>query len=100
MPITAVHILNNDVQPFFEQHDASISTILSDNGREFRSRADSHPYELFLQLEEIEHRTTRVRRPQSSELVERMHRGYALPHQEPGKWHESLEEMQLDLDET
>jgi len=69
LPVTAVHVLNEDVLPFFEEHNARISTILSDNGREFCGRPDNHPYELFLQLEEIEHRTTKVRRPQSeSEL--------------------------------
>lgn len=102
MPVTAVHILNNDVLPFFEQHDARISTILSDNGREFCGRADSHPYELFLQLEEIEHRTTRVRRPQSNGFVERMHRTLLDEHfriKGREKWYESLGEMQSDLDE-
>ena len=44
------------------------------NRREFCGRPDRHPYELFLQLEEIEHRATRVRRPQSNGFVERLHR--------------------------
>lgn len=43
-------------------------------GREFCGRPDQHPYELFLQLEEIEHHTTRVKRPQSNGIVERLHR--------------------------
>ncbi len=51
MPVTAVHLLNTDVLPTFEQHKARITTILSDNGREFCGRPDRHPYELFLQLE-------------------------------------------------
>lgn len=102
MPVTAVHILNNDVLPFFEKHDAEITTILSDNGREFCGRPDTHPYELFLQLEEIEHRTTRVRRPQSNGFVERMHRTLLDEHfriKGREKWYESVEEMQVDLDE-
>ncbi|MBC6488026.1 hypothetical protein A9Z50_02365 [Aeromonas hydrophila] len=37
-------------------------------------RDDHHPYELFLQLEGIEHRTTKVRRPQSNGFIERRHR--------------------------
>jgi transposase InsO family protein len=64
LPLTAVQILNNDVLPFFERHRAKIATILSDNGREFCGQPDNHPYELDLQLEGIEHRTTKVRRPQ------------------------------------
>ena len=33
-----------------------------------------HPYELFLQLEGIEHRTTKVKSPQTNGFVERLHR--------------------------
>ena len=65
MPVTAVQILNNHALPFFEEHDVKVQTILSDNGREYCGRPDKYPYELFLQLEEIEHRTTKVGRPQS-----------------------------------
>ncbi|RAJ07379.1 integrase-like protein [Aeromonas salmonicida] len=68
LPITSVHVLNETVLPFFEAHEARVYTILSDNGREFCGRPDHHPYELFLQLEGIEHRTTKVRRPQSNAL--------------------------------
>jgi transposase InsO family protein len=55
--------------PTFDTHAAKIDTVLSDNGREFCGRPDQHPYELFLQLEEIEHRTTRVKRPQSNGML-------------------------------
>jgi len=101
LPLTAVHVLNNDVLPFFEQHSARIDTVLSDNGRENCGRPDRHPYELFLQLEDIEHRTTRVRRPQSNGFVERLHRTLLDEHfriKGREKWYESLDEMQADLD--
>lgn len=101
MPVTAVHVLNEDVLPFFEEHNAVITTVLSDNGREFCGRPDQHPYELFLQLEGIEHRTTRVRRPQSNGFVERMHRTLLDEHfriMGRTKWYESIEEMQKDLE--
>jgi len=101
LPITAVHVLNEDVLPFFEAHDSRISTILSDNGREFCGRPDRHPYELFLQLEGIEHRTTKVRRPQSNGFVERLHRTLLDEHfriKGRERWYESIEEMQTDLD--
>lgn len=100
MPVTAVHLLNTDVLPTFEQHKARITTVLSDNGREFCGRPDRHPYELFLQLEEIEHRTTRVKRPQSNGFVERLHRTLLDEHfrvQGRKKWYETIEEMQTDL---
>ena len=101
LPVTAVQILNNDVLPFFEKQRARITTILSDNGREFCGRPDQHPYELFLQLEEIEHRTTRVRRPQTNGFIERFHRTLLDEHLRVlgrTKWYESVEEMQIDLD--
>ena len=75
--------------------------MLSDNGREFCGRPDRHPYELFLQLEEIEHRTTKVRRPQSNGFVERLHRTLLDEHfriMGRKKFYESIEAMQKDLD--
>ena len=62
----AIHVMNNDVILTFEAHEARISTVLSDNGRECCGRPDRHPFELFLQLKEIEHRTTKVGPPQSN----------------------------------
>lgn len=100
LPVTAVHVLNEDVLPFFERHEGRVHTILSDNGREFCGRPDQHPYELFLQLEEIEHRTTKVRRPQSNGFIERFHRTLLDEHLRPSgrtKWYETVDEMQQDL---
>ena len=102
LPITAVHVLNEDVLPYFEGHGAKIDTVLSDNGREFCGRPDRHPYELFLQLEGIEHRTTKIRRPQSNGFVERLHRTLLDEHfriKGRQKWYESVDEMQADLNE-
>ena len=102
IPVTAVQTLNNHVLPFFEQHGGRIDTILSDNGREYCGREDRHPYELFLQLEGIEHRKTKVRRPQSNGFVERLHRTLLDEHfriKGREKFYESVAEMQADLDE-
>ena len=87
------------VLPFFEEHEAREQTILSDNGREFCGRPDHHPYELFLQLEGIEHRTTQVRRPQSNGFIERLHRTLLDEHfRIKGRttWYETVEQMQTD----
>jgi transposase InsO family protein/transposase-like protein len=102
LPVTAVHLMNTDVLPTFETHGARIATVLSDNGREFCGRPDRHPYELFLQLEEIEHRTTKVRRPQSNGFVERLHRTLLDEHfrvMGRTKFYETVDEMQTDLDD-
>ncbi len=101
LPVTAVHTLNEDVLPFFEAYQAKVVNILSDNGREFCGRMDSHPYELFLQLEGIKHRKTQVRRPQSNGFIERFHKTLLDEHfriQGRSKWYESVEQMQADLD--
>ena len=101
LPVTAVQVLNDDVLPMFESHNARIKTVLSDNGREFCGKPDTHPYELFLQLEEIEHRTTKVRRPQSNGYVERVHRTLLDEHfriEGRKTFYESIQQMQKDLD--
>jgi len=102
VPVTAVHVLNDKVLPFFDNHEVKVQTILSDNGREYCGRPDQHPFELFLQLEEIEHRTTPIRRPQSNGIVERLHRTLLDEHfriQGRIKFYEGVEEMQIDLDD-
>ena len=101
LPVTAVHVLNTDVLPFFEEHNVKVTTILTDNGREYCGRPDKHPFELYLQLEEIEHRRTKVRRPQSNGYVERLHRTLLDEHfriKGREKFYESVQEMQSDLD--
>ena len=88
--------------PFFEEQKVQVECILTDNGREYCGSPDRHPFELFLQLEEIEHRTTKVRRPQSNGFVERLHRTILDEHfriKGRTKFYESVEEMQKDLDE-
>ena len=101
LPVTAVHLMNADVLPTFEEHGGKVETVLSDNGREFCGRPDQHPYELFLQLEDIAHRTTRVKRPQSNGIVERFHRTVLDEHfRVEGRrtWFETIEELQIALD--
>jgi len=59
--------------PFYRERALAVSAVLTDNGREFCG-TDAHPFELYLQLNDIEHRTTRVRRPQTNGFVERFNR--------------------------
>lgn len=102
LPLTAVHTLNNEVLPTFEAEGAAIDAVLSDNGREFCGREDQHPYELFLQLEGIEHKRTKVKRPQSNGIVERLHRTLLDEHfRVEGRrtWFDTIEEMQTVLDQ-
>lgn len=102
LPLTAVQLMNNDILPTFEAEGVAIDAVLSDNGREFCGREDQHPYELFLQLEGIAHKTTRVKRPQSNGIAERFHRTLLDEHfRVEGRktWFETIDEMQRVLDD-
>ena len=62
-PEVAVSVVRKDVLPFYKKHKLSEGAILTDNGTEFCGTPE-HPFELYLALCEIEHRRTKVRRPQ------------------------------------
>lgn len=73
-PETAVDLLYDRVLPFYEEHDLVVEALLSDNGTEFKGRPMIHLYELFLELNDIEHRYTRVGTPRTNGFVERFNR--------------------------
>ena len=100
--ITSADILNDRVLPFFEQHGIPLLRILTDRGTEFKGRPEHHEYELYLNLEGIEHSKTQVRHPQSNGICERLHRTmqeefYAIAFRK--KLYDNLELLQQDLDE-
>lgn len=100
--ITSADLLNDRVLPFFEEHQIPLLRILTDRGSEYKGRVENHQYELYLQLEGIEHSKTQVRRPQSNGICERLHRTmqdefYAVAFRK--KLYENLEQLQKDLDE-
>lgn len=100
--ITSADVLNDRVIPFFEQHQIPILRMLTDRGTEFFGRAESHEYELYLQLENIDHSKIKVRHPQSNGICERLHRTmqdefYAVTFRR--KLYQTLESLQMDLDE-
>ena len=69
-PEAAVAVLHNDVLPFYRNLDLPVKAVLTDNGREFCG-TDRHPYELYLDLNGIEHRRTKVKTPKTNGFVER-----------------------------
>jgi transposase InsO family protein len=100
--ITSADILNDRVLPFFEEHQVPLLRILTDRGTEFKGKREHHEYELYLQIEGIEHTKTQVRHPQTNGICERLHRTiqeefYAVAFRK--KLYTNLDEMQLDLDE-
>jgi transposase InsO family protein len=100
--ITSADILNDRVIPFFEEQQLPLLRILTDRGTEFKGKPEHHEYELYLQIEGIDHSKTQVRHPQTNGICERLHRTmqeefYAVAFRK--KMYSSLEEMQHDLDE-
>jgi transposase InsO family protein len=100
--ITSADILNDRVLPFFEEHQVPLLRVLTDRGTEFKGKPEHHEYELYLQIEGIEHSKTQVRHPQTNGICERLHRTmqeefYAVAFRK--KLYSSLDEMQHDLDE-
>jgi transposase InsO family protein len=114
-PEAAVAVLHNDVLPFYEGLGLPVGAVLTDNGREFCGtiglcpiprrdvgKADRrHPYELYLALNDIEHRKTRVRTPRTNGFVERFNGTVLEEFFRPAmhqKLFASVEALQADLD--
>ena len=100
--LCAADLLNDKVLPHYDEHTISVLRILTDNGREYCGLKDSHAYELFLHLNDIEHTRTRVRRPQTNGSVERLNQIIKDEFYEVAfrkKLYRSLDEIQTDLDE-
>jgi len=99
-PAAAVAVLHNYVLPFYQAQGLALGAVLTDNGREFCG-TERHPFELYLALNDLEHRRTRVRRPQTNGFVERFNRTVLDEFFRPAfrtKFYESVEALQDDLD--
>ena len=102
VPVTAADILNDRVLPFFEEQQIPILRVLTDRGTEFCGAPETHPYQLYLQLNEIDHTKTKVRSPQSNGICERFHQTvlnefYRVTFRK--KIYSDIETLQRDLDE-
>jgi transposase InsO family protein len=100
--ITAADTLNDRVLPFFEEHEVPLLRVLTDRGSEYCGSRESHEYELYLDLEDIEHTRTKAKSPQTNGICERFHQTvknefYASAFRR--KIYRSIEEVQADLDE-
>ena len=99
--ITAADMLNDRVIPLFEEHGLPLLRIRTDRGSEYCGSRESHEYELYLDLENIEHSRTKTKSPQTNGICERFHQTiqnefYASAFRR--KLYESLEQLQADLD--
>jgi transposase InsO family protein len=102
VPVTAADTLNDRVVPFFEEENIPLLRVLTDRGTEFCGSPDKHPYQLYLQLNDIDHSKTKVRSPQSNGICERFHQTvlnefYRITFRK--KIYSDIETLQRDLDE-
>lgn len=101
-PITSADLLNDKVLPFFDEHDVPILRMLTDRGTEYCGKAETHDYQLYLAVNDIDHTKTKTRHPQTNGICERFHKTilnefYQIAFRK--NIYGSLEELQLDLDE-
>ena len=100
--ITAAHMLNEVVLPWFAEQDIPLLRVLTDRGTEYCGRIDEHAYQLFLAVENIDHSKTKARSPQTNRICERFHK--TLKHEFYDvafrkKLYRSVDELQADVDE-
>lgn len=99
--ITAADMINDRVLPFYEEQGIPLLRILTDRGSEYCGNREHHDYELYLDLENIEHTRTKVKSPQTNGICERFHQTlqnefYANAFRR--KVYHCLEELQSDVD--
>ena len=88
--------------PIYEALGVPVQAVLTDNGREYCGRPESHPHELILAFHDIEHGRTKIRSPRTNGLVERTNRTLldeCFRVKGRTTWYTSPDEIQRDLDE-
>lgn len=100
-PITAADLLNDKVLPFYEKHELPLLRILTDRGTEYCGKAETHDYQLYMAINDIEHTKTRAKSPQTNGICERFHKTmlqefYQVTFRK--KIYRDIETLQFDLD--
>lgn len=99
--LVAADLLNDRVVPFFDEHDIRLLRILTDRGTEFCGAREHHEYQLYLDIENIDHSRTRAKSPQTNGICERFHKTiqdefYSIAFRK--KLYDTLDQLQEDLD--
>ena len=100
--LVAADMLNDRVIPFFDSKEIPVLRVLTDRGSEYCGNREHHEYELYLDLENIDHTKTKAKSPQTNGICERFHKTilsefYQIAFRK--KIYESIEMLQNDLDE-
>lgn len=100
-PITSADLLNDRVLPFFEEHQLPLLRILTDRGTEYCGKVESHDFQLYLAINDIEHTKTKARSPQTNGICERFHKTILQEFYQVSfrkKIYSDLDQLQQDLD--
>ena len=100
IPACSVDILHHDVLPQYQNWNIKIKALLTDNGTEYCG-TEKHSYELYLVLNDIKHRRTKVKSPRTNGFVERFNKTalnefFRKAFRE--KFYETVESLQKDFD--
>ena len=99
--LVAAEVLNDRVIPMYDEQQVRLLRILTDRGTEYCGKLQNHPYQLYLDLEDIDHTRTKAKSPQTNGICERFHRTiqeefYSIIFRK--KVFKSIEELQQELD--
>ncbi len=100
-PITAADLLNDRVLPFFAEHGMGVLRMLTDRGTEYCGKPETHDYQLYLAVNDIEHTKTRARHPQINGICERFHKTILQEFYQVAfrkRLYLELDELQTDLE--
>ena len=87
---------------FLQENGMGLIRILTDRGTEYCGKIETHDYELYLGVNDIEHTKTKARHPQTNGICERFHKTILHEFYQVAfrrKLYKNLEELQQDLDE-
>lgn len=100
--LVAADMLNDKVLPFYQEQQVDLLRILTDRGTEYCGAREHHEYQLYLDIEDIDHTKTKAKSPQTNGICERFHRTmqeefYAIAFRK--KLYPSMKEIQQDIDQ-
>ncbi len=101
-PITGADLLNDRVLPFLAEQGMGLIRVLTDRGTEYCGRPETHDYQLYLAINDIEHSRTKANHPQTNGICERFHKTILQEFYQVAfrrKIYRSIEELQIDLDD-
>ena len=101
-PITGADLLNDKILPFFAEQGMGVIRILTDRGTEYCGKPETHDYQLYLAINDIEHSRTKANHPQTNGICERFHKTILQEFYQVAfrrKIYRSIEELQIDLDD-